>query len=74
VASAKKSLAYALMKAFGTWVGGYEELIPIIFLFTILAVEPNGIMAIKWKEVSIHSVKESLCRLRKTLRNLLASE
>jgi len=74
VASAKKSLTYTLMKAFGTWVGGYEELIPIIFLFTILAVEPNGIMAIKWKEVSVHGVKDSLRRLRETLRNLLTSE
>jgi len=74
VASAKKSLTCTLMKTFGTWVGSYEELIPIVFLFTILAIEPNGIMAIKWKEVSVHGVKDSLRRLRETLRNLLTSE
>ncbi|HUV54124.1 MAG TPA: hypothetical protein VMW03_02845, partial [Candidatus Krumholzibacteriaceae bacterium] len=74
VASAKKSLTYTLMKTFGTWVGSYEELIPIVFLFTILAIEPNGIMAIKWKEVSMRGVKDSLRRLRVTLRNLLTAE
>lgn len=74
VASVKKSLTYTLMKTFGTWVGSYEELIPIIFLFTILAIEPNGIMAFKWREVSVHGVKDSLRRLRETLRNLLTSE
>ncbi len=73
VATAKKSLTYVLMKALGTWVGGYEELIPIVLLFTILAIEPNGIMAIRWKEVSVHGVKGSLRRLRETLRNLLTS-
>jgi branched-chain amino acid transport system permease protein len=73
VASAKKSLTYVLMKALGSWVGGYEELIPIVLLFTILAIEPNGIMAIRWKEVSVHGVKDSLRRLRETLRNLLTS-
>lgn len=74
VASAKKSLTYTLMRVLGTWVGGYEELIPIVFLFTILAIEPNGITAIKWKEVSVHGVKGSLRRLRETLRNLLTAE
>ena len=74
VASVKKSLTYTLMKTFGTWVGSYEELIPIIFLFTILAIEPNGIMAFKWREVSVHGVKDSLRRLRETLRNLLSLE
>ncbi len=74
VASAKKSLTYVLMKALGTWVGSYEELIPIVLLFTILAIEPNGITAIRWKEISVHGVKDSLRRLRETLRNLLISE
>jgi branched-chain amino acid transport system permease protein len=74
VASAKKSLTYVLMRVLGTWVGGYEELIPIVFLFTILAIEPNGITAIKWREVSVHGVEDSLRKLRETLRNLLTAE
>jgi branched-chain amino acid transport system permease protein len=74
VALAKKSLTYVLMTTFGTWVGMYEELIPIVLLFTILSIEPNGIMAFKWREVSVHGVKDSLRRLRETLRNLLTSE
>lgn len=74
VALAKKSLTYTLMTTFGTWVGMYEELIPIVLLFTVLAIEPNGIMAFKWREVSVHGVKDSLRRLRETLRNLLTSE
>jgi len=74
VVSVKKSLAYALMRAFGPWVGMYEELIPIVLLFTVLAIEPNGIMAFKWREVSVHGVKDSLRRLRETLRNLLSLE
>ena len=71
VASAKRSLNYTLMRAFGPWVGMYEELIPIILLFAILAIEPNGIMSIKWKEVSIHGIKDALRRLIETFRNLL---
>ena len=74
VALAKKSLTYTLMTTFGTWVGMYEELIPIVLLFTVLAIEPNGIMAFKWREVSVHGVKDSLRRLRETLRNLLLLE
>ena len=74
VVSVKKSLVYALMMAFGPWVGMYEELIPIVLLFTVLAIEPNGIMAFKWREVSVHGIKDSLRRLRETLRNLLLLE
>ena len=74
VVFAKKSLTYTLMTTFGTWVGMYEELIPIVLLFTVLAIEPNGIVAIRWREVSVHGVKDSLRRLRETLRNLLTSE
>jgi branched-chain amino acid transport system permease protein len=71
VASSKKALTYTLMTTFGTWVGMYEEMIPIVILLTVLAIEPNGITAIKWREVSVHGVKDSLRRLRETLRNLL---
>ena len=71
VALAKKTLTYTLMTTLGTWVGMYEEMIPIVLLFTVLAVEPNGITAIRWREASVHGVKDSLRRLRETLRNLL---
>ena len=71
VALAKKTLTYTLMTTLGTWVGMYEEMIPIVLLFTVLAVEPNGITAIRWREASVHGVKDSLRRLGETLRNLL---
>jgi branched-chain amino acid transport system permease protein len=72
MASAKKSLTYAFVRVFGAWVANYEELTPIVFLFIVLAIEPNGITAIKWREASVHKVKESIHGLGKALRNLLA--
>jgi len=71
VTLAKKTLTYTLMTSLGTWVGVYEEMIPIVILFTVLAIEPNGITAIRWREASVHGVKASLRRLGKTLRNLV---
>ncbi|MCW4049840.1 MAG: branched-chain amino acid ABC transporter permease [Candidatus Bathyarchaeota archaeon] len=74
VASSKKILTYYLMGILGPWIGAYEELIPTLILFFILAIEPNGLMALKGKNVSVAGIKESLLRFRKTIWNLLTTE
>ncbi len=74
VATSQKLLTYLLIKVFGIWIANYEALMPIIFLFMVLAVEPNGLMAINIEDTSIRSIRESLARLRKALWNLLTTE
>jgi len=74
VATSQNLLTYLLIQVFGIWVANYESLMPIIFLFTVLAIEPNGLMAINIEDVSIRSIRESLARLRKALWNLLTTE
>ncbi|MBN2336531.1 branched-chain amino acid ABC transporter permease [Candidatus Bathyarchaeota archaeon] len=74
VASIQKILTYVLIRVLGVWIGGYEAMLPIIFLFIVLTIEPNGLMAIRRESLSIHGVGESLHRLRKTLWNLLTPD
>jgi branched-chain amino acid transport system permease protein len=74
VAISQKLLTYLLIQVFGIWIANYEALMPIIFLLTVLAIEPNGLMAINIEETSIRSIHESLARLRKALWNLLTTE
>ena len=74
VATSQKLLTYLLIKVFGVWIANYEALMPIVFLFTVLAIEPNGLMAINIEDASIRSIRESLAKLRKALWNLLTTE
>jgi branched-subunit amino acid ABC-type transport system permease component len=74
VASIQKLLTYVLMSVFGVWMGSYEGLLPIVFLFLVLAVEPNGLSAIKIGTVSAASLRGALRRLGRSLWNLLKTE
>jgi branched-chain amino acid transport system permease protein len=74
VATSQKLLTYLLIQVFGIWIANYEALMPMIILFTVLAIEPNGLMALNIEDTSIRSIRESLARLRKALWNLLTTE
>ena len=74
VATSQRLLVTYLVRAFGVWVMSYEALIPMVLLFLVLAVEPNGLTALKVEKASFRSVSESIRRLRRTLWNLLTSE
>jgi branched-chain amino acid transport system permease protein len=74
VGTSKKWVTLLMMNLFGTWVGVYEELFPIIILFIILAIEPEGLMSLNIRNISIYSIRESLVKLRKALWNLLTTE
>lgn len=74
VATSKKLVTLTMMDIFGSWVGVYEELFPILTLFIILAIEPEGLMSLNLRNVSIYSLRESFLKLRKTIWNLLTTE
>ena len=69
-----KALIWLLIRRIGVSMGVYEGLIPIIFLFVILAIEPNGLTAIKLQNISISGVKETWIRFKRSMRNVLSSE
>ena len=69
-----KALIWILIKQVGVSMGVYEGLIPIIFLFVILAVEPNGLTAINPQNISISGFKETWIRFKRSMRNVLSSE
>lgn len=73
VAVSKKMMTLTMMNLFGAWIGVYEELFPIVLLFLILAVEPEGLMKLSPRSLSVHGIRGSLVRLKRTLRNLLAT-
>ncbi len=67
----KKAITWFLMKNVSVNMGSYEGLIPILFLFVILAIEPNGLTAMKWRNISVHNIKVNIKSLGKSLRNSL---
>ena len=69
-----KALIWFLIKRVGVSMGVYEGLIPIIFLFVILAIEPNGLTAINPQNISISGAKETWIRFKRSMRNVLSSE
>ena len=69
-----KALIWILIKQVGVSMGVYEGLIPIIFLFIILAIEPNGLTAINPQNISISGFKETWIRFKRSMRNVLSSE
>lgn len=67
MALATKVLPGLLIRAFGLWIGGYEPMVSILVIVTILLLEPKGITGILNRE---HT---SLRKVRRTLGRLLAS-
>ena len=70
----KKVLTWVLMTSISVNMGTYEELIPILFLFMILTVEPNGLTAINWRNISVHNIKVNIRSLGKALKNSLTAD
>jgi len=70
----KKVITWVLMTSISVNMGTYEELIPILFLFVILAVEPNGLTAINWRNISVHNIKVSIRSLGKAIKNSLTAD
>jgi branched-subunit amino acid ABC-type transport system permease component len=73
-ATATKVITWILMQTFGVNMGVYEALIPIVFLFMILVIEPNGLTAINPQKISVRGVKDAWIRFNRSIRNLLTSE
>jgi branched-chain amino acid transport system permease protein len=73
-ATATKVIIWFLIQTIGVNMGVYEGLIPIAFLFIILTIEPNGLIAINPQKISIGGAKDSWIRFNRSIRNLLTSE
>jgi hypothetical protein len=58
----------------GVNMGVYEGLIPIIFLFIILAIEPNGLIAIDPQKISITGFRDAWIRFKRSMKNVITSE
>jgi branched-chain amino acid transport system permease protein len=71
---ATKTIIRILITYIGVNMGLYEGLIPIIFLFIILAIEPNGLIAIKPQKISINGAKDAWIRFKRYMRNGITSE
>ncbi len=69
-----KALIWFLIQRVGVSMGVYEGLIPIIFLFVILAIEPNGLTAIDPQKISISGFKDAWIRFKRSMRNVITSE
>jgi branched-chain amino acid transport system permease protein len=67
----KKAITWFLMSQISVNMGSYEGLIPILFLFAMLAIEPNGLTAMNWRNISVHNIKVNIRSLGKSLRNSL---
>jgi branched-subunit amino acid ABC-type transport system permease component len=72
-ATATKVLTWMLIQKIGVNMGVYEGLIPIVFLFMILAIEPNGLIAINHQKISTIGAKDAWIRFKRSIRNLLTS-
>ena len=69
-----KVIIWILINSVGVNMGMYEGLIPIIFLFVILAVEPNGLTAINPQKISVSGFKDAWIRFKRNMRNVITSE
>ena len=74
VAISQKGVTWLLMSTIHSDMGNYEGLIPILFLFVILAVEPEGVTAMNWRNLSVKSVKDNISQLIRSLKNTLDLE
>ena len=69
-----KIIIWTLMSQIGVNMGVYEGLIPIIFLFTILVIEPNGLTSINPKKLSATGMRDVWIRFDRSIRNIFSSE
>jgi len=69
-----KMIIWALISYVGVNTGVYEGLIPIIFLFVILAIEPNGLTAINPQKINISGAKDVWIRFKRSMRNMFSTE
>lgn len=74
VGTSQKALSMFLIKLMGVHVGIWEPLLPMILLFVILAIEPNGVTALRGKELSVLALRNSIRNFRKAIWNLLTTE
>ena len=74
VAMSQKWGTWTLMSIFGSSMGKYEGLVPIVILFFILSVEPQGLAAVNWRNLSVKSVKDNLIRFRRSMKNMFTTE
>lgn len=71
VAVSQKWLTLILMQILGTWVGSYEGLVPIIFLFFILIIEPQGLTNLKPGQLNpVRGARSILRRLKSDVMDL----
>jgi branched-chain amino acid transport system permease protein len=69
-----KAMIWFLIRRVGVSMGAYEGMIPIIILFTILAIEPNGLIAINPQNISISGAKDIWIRFKRSMKNVISSE
>lgn len=69
-----KMITFALINYIGVNTGAYEGLIPIIFLFLILAIEPNGLTAIDRKKINMRGARDAWIRFKRSMRNVFSTE
>jgi branched-subunit amino acid ABC-type transport system permease component len=69
-----KVVIWVLMSSVGVNTGVYEGLIPIIFLFIILAIEPNGLTAINPQKISVSGARDVWIRFKRNMRNMFSTE
>ena len=69
-----KVVIWILMTYIGVNMGVYEGLIPILFLFIILSLEPNGLSAINPQKLTISNMREAWIRFKHSMRNMFTTE
>ncbi|MBD3171554.1 hypothetical protein GF326_03700 [Candidatus Bathyarchaeota archaeon] len=69
-----KAITWGLMKKIGVNMGVYEGLIPIVFLFIILIIEPQGLTAINPHKISIRGVRDAWIRFKRSMINVTSTE
>jgi branched-chain amino acid transport system permease protein len=74
IAFSKVVLTWGLVRLFGVGMYDWSQFLPMIFMFLVLSIEPDGIIAMKGKSLTIHSVKEAYIRLKRALFNVFSSE
>ena len=74
IAFSTKVIVWTLINLIGIQMSMYEALIPIVFLFVILIIEPNGLTAIKRQSISFSGMKDAWIRFKRNMRNILTSE
>ena len=69
-----KVITWLLISEIGVSMGSYEGLIPIIFLFTILIIEPRGLIEIDLRKISASGVKDAWIRFKRSMKNVMSTE